>query len=406
MASDGSVALSAVVQGGVNPPAIGSLDATGQSRYVLSGFDAMRAYEVTPVLAESGGAMLVAAIRTSHGTLDGFRSDGARDGSVAAEFAIGNVRALARDVDGSVLAAGDFLEIDGMAYACLIRLQAANPAPRLANISTRGYVGPNNEILIAGFYVAGDEPQRVLIRGIAKNLEQFNVPNRATRVRLEIFRQGENTPFAQNEVWWSYWMEAENLRLERYFQQVGAFPLTFINSRLLQNEDSALLLDLPPGGYTVHLRASLPGIALIEAYDANGIAADRKLINISTRGRVGIGDEKLIAGFVITDGIRRVLIRAVGPGLATFVGGTLANPAIELVRQSDSATIATNDDWGSAPNAAEIATITPQVTGLALANGSADAALLVDLPAGAYTAVVSGVGNTTGIALAEVYEVP
>src|SRR5690606_28089197 len=107
--------------------------------------------------------------------------------------------------------------------------------------------------------------------------------------------------------------------------------------------DSMLLLELPPGGYTVQMRADQLGIGLVEVYDANGIGADRKLINISTRGRVGTGDERMIAGFVVGDGTKRVLIRAVGPGIAHAVDGTLADPQLELVRQLDQVVLETND---------------------------------------------------------------
>ncbi len=88
----------------------------------------------------------------------------------------------------------------------------------------------------------------------------------------------------------------------------------------------------------------------------------------------------------------RLLIRAVGPGLAGFgVQGALADPTVTLYRGST--VLATNDNWSSAANASEISSAATAVGAFALTSGSRDAAILTSLPAGSYTAVVSGVGN-------------
>jgi hypothetical protein len=101
----------------------------------------------------------------------------------------------------------------------------------------------------------------------------------------------------------------------------------------------------------------------------------------------------------------RLLIRAVGPTLAGFgVSGVLADPTITLYR--DATPLATNDNWSSAANAAEIVSTSVAVGAFALPSGSRDAALLTTLTPGSYTAVVSGVAATTGTALVELYVVP
>ena len=114
----------------------------------------------------------------------------------------------------------------------------------------------------------------------------------------------------------------------------------------------------------------------------------------------------LIPGFVIGGtGALRLLIRAVGPTLANFnVADALADPTITLYRGST--TLAANDNWSTATNAAEIASAALVVGAFALPNGSRDAAIFTTLTAGAYTAVVSGVGATAGTALVELYVVP
>ncbi|MEI7553591.1 MAG: hypothetical protein WCL24_14815, partial [Verrucomicrobiota bacterium] len=97
-------------------------------------------------------------------------------------------------------------------------------------------------------------------------------------------------------------------------------------------------------------------------------------------------------------------VRAVGPTLGNFaVSGALADPTITLY-QGD-AVVAANDNWSSGANAAQVSAAATAVGAFALPTGSKDAALLVTLPAGTYSAVVSGVGATTGTALVEVYVV-
>jgi hypothetical protein len=147
------------------------------------------------------------------------------------------------------------------------------------------------------------------------------------------------------------------------------------------------------------------GIALLEVYDAS-TATTAAVLNASTRAYVGTGDSVLIPGFVVGGtGTLRLLIRAVGPGLTAFgVAGALADPTITLYR--DSTVLATNDNWSTAGNAAEIVSTAEAVGAFALAGGSRDAVILTTLTPGPYTAIVSGVGNTAGTALVELYVVP
>ncbi len=127
------------------------------------------------------------------------------------------------------------------------------------------------------------------------------------------------------------------------------------------------------------------------------------IVNIATRGTVGSAEGIMIGGFVIQQDRRRVLIRGVGPTLGSFgVGGVLANPKLTLLRGET--VVATNDDWGSASNVARITATSSAVGAFPLDAGSADAAILLTLDAGAYTVQLSGVGGTTGVGLIEVYQ--
>jgi hypothetical protein len=131
--------------------------------------------------------------------------------------------------------------------------------------------------------------------------------------------------------------------------------------------------------------------------------ATGKLINVSTRGRVETGERILIAGFVVEGGPRRVVIRGVGPALGGFgVTGFLVDP--ELVVLRGSAVVATNDNWGQGTNAASFAATAATSGAFPYTAGSADAGLLLDLDAGAYTVQLRGKNDTTGVALVEVYE--
>ena len=123
-----------------------------------------------------------------------------------------------------------------------------------------------------------------------------------------------------------------------------------------------------------------------------------RMANISTRGLVGTGQGQLIGGFIITGGPKLVLIRAMGPTLAAVgVSPALANPMLTLYASGNQ--LATNDDWRTNPNVADII-----ASGIAPGD-DLEAALLIRLEPGAYTTLVSGAGDTTGIGLVEIYEV-
>jgi hypothetical protein len=129
------------------------------------------------------------------------------------------------------------------------------------------------------------------------------------------------------------------------------------------------------------------------------------LINVATRAFVGTGSQVLIGGFVVDGALRKkVLLRAAGPGLAAFgVGNALADPVLRIF--SGPTQIAANDNWGSQPGAGDIAIAAAGTGAFAFAPGSADAALLLTLEPGAYTAIVEGVNGATGFGLVEAYDV-
>jgi hypothetical protein len=250
-----------------------------------------------------------------------------------------------------------------------------------------------------GFVVAGDN-KHLLVRGIGPTLTSFGIVNVLADPLLTLF--AANNAIATNDNWqFDSNGLAQGALIQAADAQVGAFALP--NGSL----DSALLFTVNNGAHTTGLLRpnSTTGVALTEIYDMDTVLGPR-LINVSARMNVTLGEGTLIAGFVIAGNApKTVLIRGVGPTLSVFgVGSVLADPQISLV--SGNTQIAYDDNWETGTStAAQISTAAAQVGAFALPSGSKDAALLITLQPGSYTVVVTGVGNTTGVALVEVYDV-
>lgn len=127
-------------------------------------------------------------------------------------------------------------------------------SPRLTNVSARNRVGTGADILIAGVTVSGTAPKTLLIRGVGPTLSLFGVTGVLADPKLEIFNS-DQVRIAQNDTWAP--------SLEGVFSAVGAFGLT------AGSKDAALVISLPPGGYTVQLSgvANGTGEGLIEVYE-------------------------------------------------------------------------------------------------------------------------------------------
>lgn len=167
--------------------------------------------------------------------------------------------------------------------------------------------------------------------------------------------------------------------------------LSVLDDEILeQDERVALILAEPSENALVGAVAEAQ--ALI--YDDDGSSG--QLVNLSTRGYVGLGDEVLIGGFIIFNGPQRVLIRAVGPSLAG-VEGALPDPAVQIINNANQSEVAENDNWTE--NISQIQAIID--TGLGDLNGN-EAALLLTLPEGSYSAVLSANGRP-GIGSIEIY---
>ncbi len=273
---------------------------------------------------------------------------------------------------------------------------AMMPAPttgQLRNVSSRMRVveGDVNRALIAGFVVSGPKAKRVLLRGIGPALRGFGVDGTLPDPRLELYSSAGKL-VTDNDNW-------AGSETSTVAAAVGAFSLS------PGARDSAVTVTLPPGAYTLVVSPNGgEGVALAEIYDADAITASgsSSISNLSTRGRIDAGGSPLIAGFSVHGpGARRMLVRGIGPTLAAFgVNGALGDPKLAIYR--DGQLIAENDNWTSA--AAENSAAATASGAFALGAESKDAAIVLTLEPGSYSAVVSGATETSGTGLVEVYE--
>jgi hypothetical protein len=269
----------------------------------------------------------------------------------------------------------------------------------LGNISTRLQVGTGGRVMIAGFIIQGSAPKQVLIRAAGPSLTQFGVPNALANPRLEL-HDATNTIGTNND--WQTTQIGGVITAD----QVAAIQGSGLAPR--DPLESAIIATLPPGAYTAIVEgiSAVTGVGIVEVFDLTPTGTSI-LGNIATRGFVQTGNDAMIGGFIVVTQPTKVLIRAIGPSLTQFgVPDALANPQLEL--HDATSTIAQNNDWqttqlGGIITSDQVAAI--QGSGLPPTN-SAESAIIATLPPGTYTAIVSGVNNSVGIGLVEVYRLP
>jgi plastocyanin len=277
---------------------------------------------------------------------------------------------------------------------------SATPTSMLGNISTRSFVQTADNVMIGGFIVEGTEPKRVIIRAIGPELTQFGVPNVLANPTLEL-HNGAGAVIASNDDWQTTIIGG--IITHDQVQEILSSGRAPADTR-----ESAIIANLPAGNYTAIVRgvSSTTGVALVEVYDLSP-DADSILGNISTRSFVQTDDNVMIGGFIVQGTQpKMVIIRAIGPELTQFgVPNVLANPTLEL-HNGAGAVIASNDNWQTTIIGGIITHDQVQEilnTGLAPTDAR-ESAIIANLPAGNYTAIVRGVSNTTGVALVEVYD--
>jgi arylsulfate sulfotransferase len=256
--------------------------------------------------------------------------------------------------------------------------------PQTLNLSTRGLVSAGDNALIGGFILTGTDPKTIVLRALGPSLSRFGLSGVLADPVLTL-HNSSGTVIATNDNWQT---------------DIGAAFMVDNGLAPTNPSESATLQNLAPGAYTVVVtgKDSTPGISLVEAYDLS-TGYHSKLTNISTRGSVGIGDNVLISGFIIGDvASETVVVRALGPSLASSgVSGPLSDPTLTIYDLNGSV-IASNDNWQDNVDAIDL-----QRNGLAPVN-ALESAIILHLPAGAYSAIVRGANGGTGVGLVEVYD--
>jgi Matrixin len=266
-----------------------------------------------------------------------------------------------------------------------------NPTPpagspsHLANISTRMKIGVAENVLIGGFIIRGTESKKLILRAIGPSLGSLGVANAISDPVLEL-HSASGAVLASNDDW-TTGSQINDI------QTSGMAPAN--------QYESALIMTLSPGNYTAVVSGynGAQGVGLVEAYEFD--ANTTRMINISTRGRVGTGDEAMIGGLMVQGAAgKRLIIRAIGPSLGVGpnpIANALADPTLEL-RDGNGGLLASNDDWNTSPQAGEIIATTVPPT------NNQESAVVATLGAGNYTAIVRGVNQTSGVALVESYD--
>lgn len=260
------------------------------------------------------------------------------------------------------------------------------PNERLLNISTRLPVQTGENVLIGGFIITGNNPKRVIVRGLGPSLGAANVGGAMADPTLEL-HDGTNATVAAND----NWQDSQG-------DEIAATGIPPSDSL-----EAAIVQTLNPGAYTAVLAGKNfgTGVGLVEAFDLDQSVPSR-LANISTRGVVGTGDNVLIGGFILgpnAGGMPHVIVRAIGPSLANSgVQGAVQDPTLEL-HDGNGATIASDDDWKQFQQAEIEATGVPP-------SDERESAIVIRLAPGNYTGVVRGKGDTTGVGLVEVFNIP
>lgn len=264
-----------------------------------------------------------------------------------------------------------------------VLLPASNSrASQFLNISTRGFVAPNDHALIGGFILSGANSKRVLLRGLGPSLAEAGLADVLSDPTLELRDQNGALLFSNDN-----WQDTQKTEIE----QTNLAPHNDWEAAIVRTVFAS-------GNYTVVLRGvgGGTGIGLIEIYDLSPTVGS--LANVSTRGLVETGDRVMIGGVIIGTGnhSEQIITRGLGPSLANFgINDGLADPTLEL-RSSSAGLLAANDNWKTDQRSLIEQTGIPPTNDL-------ESAIVADLSPGTYTAILRGHGDTVGTGVVEFF---
>ncbi|WP_404420331.1 glycosyl hydrolase family 28-related protein [Nibricoccus sp. IMCC34717] len=279
-----------------------------------------------------------------------------------------------------------------------------NSSVVLANLSCRGQVAEGEGAMIVGFAIAGTGAKKLLVRASGPSLKKFGVPGTLSNPTFKIYSSATGDIVAQNDDWSA--TPLNTIAVQEAAKQVGAFAWS------VGSKDAASIVLLPAGGYTVVVNGtgSESGVALAELYSLPDSDSGALLAGLSARLLAGGGAEKPIIGMTLSGtGSKSVLIRGCGPGLRQFsIQNFLADPRMTFYKASNPPEIlGSNDDWSENDFLRDSISAASSSSGaFPFTPGSTDSAMLLDLSAGSYTAVIEGDQTEGRIALVEAYSVP
>lgn len=274
---------------------------------------------------------------------------------------------------------------------CCFLARPAFAISSAVNLSTRMVVQTGNNVLIGGFIVYGSGQKKIAVRAMGPSIP---VAGKLSDPMVEL-HDATGAKVASNDNWKT--TQQGPLITNDQVAAIQASGLAPANDL-----ESALIVTISPGAYTVVVQGvnNGTGVGLMEIYDLDPDGSPARLANISTRGNVLTGDNVMIGGFIVRGDVpKRTIVRARGPSLflsGAPIAGRLMDPALEL-RDANGALIKANDNWRT-DQQAEIAASSIAPT------DDKEPAVVWTLSPGNYTTIVSGVNNTTGIALVEMYD--
>jgi hypothetical protein len=269
----------------------------------------------------------------------------------------------------------------------------------VANVSTRLPVGTDPNVLIEGFTVQGPagSTKKIIVRAIGPSLAQFGITDAIGNPTLEIHDANNNNAIVAMNNDWKV-TQTGGIITGDQFAEINASGFKPSNDL-----ESAIIANLSPGSYTAVVRGvgNSVGTGVVDAYDLSP-AASAKVVNIATRGLIQPGDKLMIAGFIIQNGSAKAVVSALGPSLIPFgINNALPDTTLE-VRDQNGGLVVANDNWKVRSSDGTSQQAEVEATHLQPSN-DLEAAVVVTLPPGQYSAQVRGKPEATGTGVVQVF---
>jgi hypothetical protein len=324
---------------------------------------------------------------------------------------------------------------------------ASSGSTTLVNLSTRGLAETGENAMFGGFVIRGTVKKRLLIRGVGFSLRSYGIQLYLAKPLLTLF-DADGRIVTSRKTQDTYVRSGDRNvvapEIAAASQSSGAFALNIptLNTSFRDagieapkfSGDTAMVVELDPGLYSLRItpdtdtpadsmaradNGTYPnassGVVLLEVYDLQPNNA-ASIVNLSTRGKITsqvpaggnarmAAERQMIVGVVLSgNGARRLLVRGVSPTLSSFgIQGTLDDPAMRVFNAAGEE-ILVNDDWGVSAYADQVAALGSAAGAFALPPLAKDSATLIRVSPGLYSVGIRpSSGNTTGVAIAEVY---